>query len=70
MADELRAVDIPAVSTMRVATDEDIRSAVALIRERLDRLKDLDGVIEVNFGSGSPVYVDCKGGRLVDSGPP
>lgn len=69
MADELRAVDIPAVSTMRVATDEDIRSAVALIRERLDRLKDLDGVIEVNFGSGSPVYVDCKGGRLVDSGP-
>ncbi|AMK19577.1 MULTISPECIES: phytanoyl-CoA dioxygenase family protein [Sphingobium] len=68
-ANDLRAVDLPTVSEIREASSEDVARAVAILRPRLDRLKELDGVIHLDFGSDKSIYVDCRSGSLVEARP-
>lgn len=65
-SDGLRAVDLPAVSAIRDVTDEDVARAVELMRERLSRLSEIDGVVRVDFGTNRSIYVDRKRGAFVD----
>jgi Phytanoyl-CoA dioxygenase (PhyH) len=67
--DDLHAVDLPAVSNIREATDDDVTRIVDLMRTRLGRLSELDAVIRVDFGGDKSIYVDCKQGEFVAARP-
>lgn len=62
---DLRAVDLPAVSTMREATPAELSRALEALQARLGRVTELEGVVRIDPNGGDPVFVDCASGALV-----
>lgn len=67
--DDLRAVDLPAVSQFREATSQEIARAEKKLRDALGKLSDLSGVVRIDLSGGPTHYVDCASGKLVDAAP-
>lgn len=68
--DDLRAVDLPAVSRMREATEDEVVRAVGELRSRLSNVTELTGIVRVGLNGGPTLYVDCAAGAVVDEAPP